>query len=50
MTEFEAEVRAHLTAMMQRPLTAAEQEVLDHALEQRRLADELVARQAALAA
>lgn len=43
MTDFEAEVHAHLTEMVKRPLTAAERTVLDEALEQRRAAEALVA-------
>lgn len=43
MTDFEAEVHAHLTEMVKRPLTAAERAVLDEALKLRREAEALVA-------
>lgn len=45
MTEFEAEVHAHLTEMVKRPLTPAERLVLDQALEERRQAAALLATQ-----
>lgn len=43
MTEFEQQVHAHLTEMIKRPLTAAEQALLNRALDERREAEDLVA-------
>ena len=43
MTEFEQQVREHLTEMLKRPMTDAERELLERALADRREAAELVA-------